>query len=235
MSLIFLTFRAMPGITSVLFVSAADTLDLRQFPYSLKVVTVSRLSEVLNELKAEQGLTNPQIVERAKRRGAKLSLGNVSNYMTGKHPENPSRATLVAFALALNVPSSRLVVAAADKGREPFTPDPSSDRLTTPQRAAVNEIIRLLADGNTGRGEGNGSPMNDAEGKPADDGLGAFGHRDRGDLDHETVNDGSGGNVRQLHDWRDWAADASGETEKQRLDREAAEIGEENQDPGGDE
>lgn len=238
MSLIFLTFRAMPGITSVLFVSAADTLDLRQFPYSLKVVTVSRLSEVLNELKAEQGLTNPQIVERAKRRGAKLSLGNVSNYMTGKHPENPSRATLVAFALALNVPSSRLVVAAADKGREPFTPDPSSDRLTTPQRAAVNEIIRLLADGNTGAGESNGSPMNDAGGKPATEEAQLASDfvesKRRQRLSRGEVADLSERQRRAdetpIEKILGHAADKTGESELQRQDREAERRGEEPQD-----
>lgn len=166
---------------------------------------MSRLSEVLNKLKTEQGLTNPQIVEQASRRGAKLSLGNVSNYLTGKHPENPNESTLVAFAMAFNVPVSELVRAAAFTGREPFTPDPSSDRLTAPQRAAVNEVIRQLAEANTKAGDGNvdrdPTPMNQAGGKPAiseDDGLGSFGGRARGDLDHESVNDGAGDNVHEL-------------------------------------
>ncbi|QPR39540.1 helix-turn-helix domain-containing protein [Brevibacterium casei] len=128
---------------------------------------MSRLSELLKDLKTERELTNPQIVESAKRQGLKLSAGNVSNYLNGNHPERPPTKTLAAFAKVFGVPVSDLEAAAAYTGREPFTPDPSSDRLTAPQRAAVNEIIRLLADGNTGAGESNGSPMNDAGGKPA--------------------------------------------------------------------
>ena len=48
-------------------------------------------------------------------------------------------------------------------------------------------------------GEDNAStPLTQAGVSPADDGLGAFGHRDRGDLDHEAVNDGAGENVHEL-------------------------------------
>lgn len=111
---------------------------------------VSRLSDLLTELKSRRQLTNPQIVESAKRKGMKLSGGNVSNYLNGKHPENPPLATLEAFAKVFGVPVSELEEAAAYTGREPFKPDPTSDRLTQPQRNAVNEIIRLLAAGNQG-------------------------------------------------------------------------------------
>lgn len=108
---------------------------------------MSQLSELLVRLKTEARLTNPQIVERAKSQGLHLSLGNVSNYLTGKHPDQPSESTLIAFATVFNIPISELVRAAAHTGREPFTPDPISDRLTARQRAAVNEMIRLLAEG----------------------------------------------------------------------------------------
>lgn len=109
---------------------------------------MSRLSKRLNELKTESGLTNPQIVDHAKRRGQQLSLGNVSNYLTGKHPGSPSESTLVAFATVFNVPVSELIRAAADTGREPFTPDPVADRLTASQRRLVDELIRELAKNN---------------------------------------------------------------------------------------
>lgn len=49
-----------------------------------------------------------------------------------------------------------------------------------------------------GEGDGKATPLTQAGVSPADDGLGAFGHRDRGDLDHETVNDGGGENVHEL-------------------------------------
>ena len=50
-------------------------------------------------------------------------------------------------------------------------------------------------------GDGKATPLTDAGGTPvtgADDGLGAFGGRARGDLDHESINDGAGDNVRRL-------------------------------------
>lgn len=179
------------------FVSSGNTLDLCLPCPCWKVIAVSRLSEALWKANLEH-LGVRDISRRAKELGVTLSPSNISNYLRGNHPERPPAKTLAAFAKVFDVPVSDLEDAAAYTGREPFTPDPSSDRLTAPQRAAVNEIIRLLADGNTGAGESNGSPMNDAGGKPADDGLGAFGHRDRGD--HESVNDGTGDNVRHLRE-----------------------------------
>ena len=148
-------------------------------------------------------MTQAQIADRASDLGFSLGKGAISRYFNGKHGENPSNGTLTAFARVLDVPVSDLKDAAAFTGREPFRPDPSSDRLTAPQRAAVNEVIRQLAEANTRAGDGDGkaTPMNQAGGKPAisdDDGLGSFGGRARGDLDHESVNDGAGDNVHEL-------------------------------------
>lgn len=202
-------------------------------------MTVSRLSERLRELSESRGLTQAQIADRASDLGFSLGKGAISRYFNGKHGENPSNGTLTAFARVLDVPVSDLKDAAAFTGREPFSPDPSSDRLTAPQRAAVNEVIRQLAEANAKAGEGNersATPMKQAGGKPAisdDDGLGSFGGRARGDLDHESVNDGAGDNVHRLHpDLDSMAAYRTGkETEKQRLDREADERDSGSQDP----
>ena len=60
----------------------------------------------------------------------------------------------------------------------------------------VGELAKRAGDG-----DGKATPHTDAGGTPVtgeDDGLGAFGGRARGDLDHESVNDGAGDNVRQL-------------------------------------
>ena len=186
------------------FVSGRDTLDLCPPCPWPKVVIVSRLSDRLRELSESRGMTQAQIADRASELGFSLGKGAISRYFNGKHGENPSNGTLTAFARVLDVPVSDLKDAAAFTGREPFTPDPSSDRLTAPRRAAVNEVIRQLAEANTRAGEEHepSSPsMNRAGGKPAiseDDGLGAFGGRARGDLDHESINDGAGDNVRRL-------------------------------------
>lgn len=80
----------------------------------------------------------------------KLSPSNVSNYLRGNHPEDPPQQTLEAFAKALDVPLEDLEAAARYTGRDPFEAHPSSDLLTPPQRTAVNEIIRLLAESNKG-------------------------------------------------------------------------------------
>lgn len=136
----------------------------------------------------------------------------------------------MADALGVSIPDLYAMTERTEEA--PWSPPSGTERLTVRQRKALNELILSFVEEKAGEDDAS-TPLTQAGVSPADDGLGAFGHRDRGD--HEAFNDGSGGNVRQLHDWRDWAADASGETEKQRLDREAAEIGEENQDPGGDE
>jgi len=64
------------------------------------------------------------------------------------------------------------------------------------QRIALGIVDLLKREG----GEGNASPtLRQAGVSPAqDDGIGAFGHRDRGDLDHESKNDGAGDNVHEL-------------------------------------
>lgn len=60
-----------------------------------------------------------------------------------------------------------------------------------------------------------------------DDGLGAFGHRDRGDLDQNSQNDGDGGNVYSLvppppaSDTAAYRAPNRGKDQKERQDEDA--------------
>lgn len=237
----FPNFRVLARITAVFFVSSRDTLDL---PYPCpcsKVMTVSRLAERLKELLNTRGLTQAEVVRRSEDIGKYVSKGTVSTYLSNP-PQRPKRQVIEALAEILDVPVSDLEEAATFTGREPFAPDPSSDRLTTPQRAAVNEIIRQLAEANTraGDGDGNATPMNQAGASPApeDDGLGSFGGRARGDLDHESKNDGDGDNVHELFtppppasETAAWETENRGRKTRQQQDDDA----EGSQDPEDDE
>lgn len=110
-----------------------------------------------------------------------VSKGTVSTYFSNP-PQRPRPNVLEAFAKVFDVPVSDLEEAATFTGNEPFVPDRSSDLLTPPQRTAVNEIIRLLADGNRKageQGERNTSPMNQA-GDDAD----SVTEANRGRLEH---------------------------------------------------
>lgn len=143
--------------------------------------------------------------ELAQANGYRLSNYSATVYTNGSHPATADPATLAALAFVLRLPLDevrRLAGLPSDLGE--FEPDESANLLTRPQRAAVNEIIRQFAEANTRAGDGSersATPMNQAGGKPAiseDDGLGSFGGRARGDLDHESVNDGAGDNVHEL-------------------------------------
>lgn len=166
------------------------------------MVTVSRLSDELRKANTKN-LGVRDISRRAKELGETLSPSNMSNYMRGNHPERPPEKTLVAFAKVFAVPVSDLQEAATFTGREPFDPDPSADRLTPPQRAVLNELIRVMTDENTKAGEGNVEA---------------------------TSNRQAAGSAAPEKDMYDLAADTGGESEGVRLAREADELGEESQD-----
>lgn len=188
---------------------------------------MSRLSDVLNELSRAKRMNQPQIVQRSNDLGVPLSKGNVSRYLSGKHPEKPQPATLEAFAKVFDVPVSDLEEAATFTGNEPFVPDRSSDLLTPPQRTAVNEIIRLLADGNRKAGESGAtstSPMNQPGVRPADD----WPHFDP---DERTETEAHLRAREQLAR-SDYGLIADrGHSEGKRLADEAGQRGEESQDP----
>lgn len=111
----------------------------------------------------------------------------------------------MAFAKVFDVPVSDLIEAATFTGREPFAPDPSADRLTPPQRAVLNELIRVMTDANEKVGDGSersATPITRAGVSPAPTDEYLLG----------------------------LAANRPGESELQRQDREASERGEESQD-----
>lgn len=94
-------------------------------------------------------MNQPQIVAKSEELGVPISKGNVSRYLSGRHPSRPNEATMVAFARVFDVPVSEIIRAAADTGREPYIPDPTSDKLTSTQRRLVDDLIRELARINT--------------------------------------------------------------------------------------
>lgn len=74
---------------------------------------MSRLSDVLNDLSRSRRMNQPQIVKLSNDLGVPLSKGNVSRYLSGKHPERPQTATLTAFAKVFDVPVEDLEAAAS--------------------------------------------------------------------------------------------------------------------------
>lgn len=94
-------------------------------------------------------MNQPQIVAKSEELGVPISKGNVSRYLSGRHPSRPNEATMVALARVFDVPVSEIIRAATDTGREPYVPDPSSDKLTATQRRLIDDLIRELARSNS--------------------------------------------------------------------------------------
>ncbi|MFB9776174.1 helix-turn-helix domain-containing protein [Brevibacterium otitidis] len=174
---------------------------------------MSRLSELLKKLLARKGLTQADLVRRTEELGMPVSKGTVSTYFSNP-PQRPRQQVLQAFAKVFGVPVSELEEAAAYTGREPFTPDPTSDRLTQPQRNAVNEIIRLLAAGNQGAAHDTDDTAPPVSSRPS--------------ATPETTPQ----KMRPLP--ADYAAD-QGPSAGEEGWAQAQELGEESQDDGGDE
>lgn len=199
---------------------------------------VSRFSDRLARAKADLGVSTRAAADRAKANGHRLSANTVSLYTRDGHPD-PDSETVAALAYALRVPLDELRQLAGlpdDLGE--FRPDASANLLTRQQRNAVNEVIRLFAAGNTGAGESNGSPMNDAGGKPATEEAQLASDfvesKRRQRLSRGEVADLSERQRRAdetpIEKILGHAADKTGESELQRQDREAERRGEEPQD-----
>ena len=204
------------------------------------MIVVSELSDHLAAAKSKLGISTRKMSELAQANGYRLSNYSATVYTNGSHPATADPATLAALAFVLRLPLDevrRLAGLPSDLGE--FEPDESANLLTRPQRAAVNEIIRQFAEANTraGDGSGNATPIGDSDKSLVlgeDDGLGSFGGRARGDLDHESVNDGAGDNVHELFtpppEREDTAAyDAPNRGKQQK--KESEKRGEESQDP----
>lgn len=197
---------------------------------------MTALSNLLNELNVNE-LSSRQIEAAAEKRGHKLSYATASRYLKGTHPATPSADVLEALAAVFSTDVNNLRHAAGQPSvSDRFELPPEADQLDPDERQAVVNLVRVMA-GKKKAGDGNAeaTPLTRAGVSPApeDDGLGSFGGRARGDLDHESINDGAGENVHPLRpDLDNMAAYRTGkETEKQRLLREEAERENESQDP----
>ena len=113
----------------------------------MKVMSVSRLSDHLNSLNREN-LSLREIEARAAEAGQRISFTTAGSYMRGQHPDPPNRRALAAFAAVFGVTVEEIIEATTDKVEHPYIPREGSERLTDPQRAAVDEIIRLLIETN---------------------------------------------------------------------------------------
>ncbi len=122
--------------------------------------------------------------------------------------------------------------------------EPANPLQVVSDATLLAEIARRFEEGRTREKAGEehepSSPsMNQAGVSPApeDDGLGSFGGRARGDLDHEDINDGAGDNVYSLvppppaSDTAAYRAPNRGKKQKDKQDEDA----EGTQDPGDDE
>lgn len=179
---------------------------------------------------------NPSLNQWSKESGVHTST--ISSFLSGRK-SRPANVQKMADALEVS-PADLYSMVGRDLS--PWSPPSGTERLNTRQRQALNELILAFTDDGPAEkaGEGNAdspTPMNQAGGKPAtgeDDGLGAFGGRARGDLDHESKNDGAGGNVHRLFtpppergDTAAYDAPNRGKKDKE----ESEKRGEESQDP----
>lgn len=182
---------------------------------------------------------NPSLNQWSKESGVHTST--ISSFLTGRK-SRPANVQKMADALEVSPTDLYSMV-----GRElsPWSPPSGTEKLNTRQRHALNELILAFTDEDPAEkaGEGNAdspTPISDSD-KPLavdqDDGLGAFGGRARGDLDHEDLNDGNGDNVYSLvppppaSDTAAYRAPNRGKKQKDKQDEDA----EGTQDPGDDE
>ncbi|MBM7796854.1 hypothetical protein [Pseudoglutamicibacter cumminsii] len=108
---------------------------------------MSRLSDHLNSLNREN-LSLREIEAKAAEAGQRISFTTAGSYMRGQHPDPPNRRALEAFAAVFGVTVDEIVEATTDEVAHPYVPREGSERLTDPQRRAVDEIIRLLVEHN---------------------------------------------------------------------------------------
>lgn len=163
---------------------------------------------------------NPSLNQWSKAAGVHTST--ISRFISG----GTSRSDGVRkLADSLGVSVDDLHSMTQRPGKSPWSPPRGTEDLTVRQRHALNELIlAFLEDGSSreeGDGDGKATPHTDAGGTPVtgeDDGLGAFGGRARGDLDHESINDGAGDNVRQLRGPKPEASAAQHEGDEASVD-----------------
>lgn len=102
---------------------------------------MSSLSDYLNE-QLPDGWQKPQLVEALH---GQLDRATVYKYLAGTHPANPTDQVLQAFASVLPRVSVTQLRAAANQpiGEElPWIPPVEANRLTMPQRKALDAFIK---------------------------------------------------------------------------------------------
>lgn len=125
-----------------------------------RVVAVSALSDALNEANVN-GWSSREI---ARRSGDRVHHATVSNVMRGKHANAPTDELLKAFVEVFpkfTLQQLRALAGLPAGEAEPYRPPTEANRLTTRQRKAVDELIRLLADSAGGDRSGNSAATND--------------------------------------------------------------------------
>lgn len=192
-------------VTSVEFVDSAGNLSVALPASRLDSWTVSiELPKSLERAMRSAGLVdprtdNPSLNQWSKESGVHTST--ISSFLSGRK-SRPANVQKMADALDVSTTDLYSMV-----GRElsPWSPPSGTEKLNTRQRQALNELILAFIEEEPTERAGDGSersatPTNQAGVSPApeDDGLGSFGGRARGDLDHESVNDGAGDNVHEL-------------------------------------
>lgn len=164
----------------------------------MKVILVSDLSDRLADAKRKLDISTQKMADLAQDAGYQLSSYSATVYTNGKHPAKASDATLEALSYVLRVPLAELrELAGLPQQHGKFELAPEADTLTAPQRAAVNEVIRQLAEANAKAGEGH--------------------------ADSSPSNTQAAGSAASRPDMYDLAADTGGESEGERLARESAE------------
>ncbi|WP_155807478.1 hypothetical protein [Brevibacterium sp. VCM10] len=182
------------------------------------------LGRVIDAAQREHGWSLNQLGERAQKHGLKgLTKSNIGN-LKMRAPLQISTAALKNLAILIQVPE-RVVVEAAIRSTNLEYPE----RNTTGAAEAIENDVEISARDKrillaaitamkeAGDGDEKATPHTDAGGTPvtgADDGLGAFGGRARGDLDHESINDGAGDNIRHLGERRQLSAERLAELEE---------------------
>jgi hypothetical protein len=102
---------------------------------------LSTLSEYLNE-HLPQGWQKPQLVEAL---SGTLDRATVYRYLAGSHPRSPAETVLEAFAAVLpgvSVVELRAAANLSTGAEEPWVPPVEANRLSYPQRRALEAFIK---------------------------------------------------------------------------------------------
>ncbi len=104
---------------------------------------MSDLSDALVALRGDRRQWDP--VEAAARNGHRISLGQLSAFLSGRHG-TPQESTLLALSAAFGVDVRVLRELAGWPAGElgPYVPAPEAASLSREQRAAIDGLIRSI-------------------------------------------------------------------------------------------